>query len=138
MRNLTLLACASLVSLLAACGGPSEGYYDANGNYVQNSSYNSQTRTYEPVRASDRNNPRIDHTRPIHSTTIYDRRGYYDYHGNYVERGDGLNIPQHMFPPSGMCRVWFTDRAPANQPGVESCDQIKSRVPVGAYVIYGG
>lgn len=138
MRTVTLLACISLASLLSACGGPSEGYYDANGNYVRNSSYNKETRAYEPIRSEDRNNPRIDDSSPIHSTTTYDRRGYYDYNGDYVEREDGLNVPQDMFPPRGMCRVWFKDRVPANQPSVESCDGIKSRVPAGAYVIYGG
>jgi hypothetical protein len=49
-----------------------------------------------------------------------------------------MNDHSCMFPPRGMCRVWFTKRAPANQPAIESCNGIKSRVPAGAYVIYGG
>lgn len=138
MRSIALLGCASVAVLLSACGGPTPGYYDSSGNYVQNSSYNKETHEYEPVRSTDSNNPRIDDSSPIHSTTTYDRRGYYDYNGYYVERDEDLNVPQDMFPPRGMCRVWFTDRASANQPRVESCNDIKSRVPAGAYVIYGG
>lgn len=32
----TLLTCVSVVSMLAACGTPDGGYYNAQGNYVSN------------------------------------------------------------------------------------------------------
>ena len=50
----------------------------------------------------------------------------------------GLTVPKDMFPPRGMCRVWFVQSTPFEQPDIESCNDIKSRVPAGAYVIYGG
>lgn len=140
MRTLTSLACVSLISLLAACGDNQR--YDANGNYMAppNATTEAQ-RTHSPSPGhssddyyGDRNHGRYADGAPY----TYDRRGYYDNNGYYVTNDSGLNVPQDMFPPRGMCRVWFTDRSPANQPAVESCNNIKSRVPAGAYVIYGG
>jgi len=139
MRHPPLLACVCLVALLSACGAPYGGYYDANGNYVSYEHYNKETRAYEPVPAGY-NNPRYDDSRPTYTTTtyIYDRPGYYDYYGHYIAEDDRFGVPEDMFPPRGMCRVWLPERSPAHQPPVESCDGIRVRVPMGAYVIYGG
>ena len=72
------------------------------------------------------------------TTYSYDRAGYYNQDGSYIGVHSDFAVPPDMFPARGMCRVWFPDRRPVNQPDIESCDGIKSRVPVGAYVIYGG
>jgi len=134
IRASTLLACVSLVSLLTACG-PSYGkHYDANNTNIPYNNVDSQTQytrehSYDRVDNSDYDDNYSPH---------YTHRGYYDYNGNYMARNDGLTVPQDMFPPRGMCRVWFTDRPASDQPSVESCNGIKSRVPAGAYVIYGG
>lgn len=138
-RILTLLACVSAASLLSACGVPDGGYYDVNGNYVPTDTpYNMKTGAHSPMpggnpnSVSDRENNRSEYPH-------YTRRGYYDYNGYYMDKRSGLNVPKDMFPPRGMCRVWFTDRVGYNeQPDIESCDGIRSRVPAGAYVIYGG
>ncbi len=138
-RSLAVLACISLVSLLTACG-PSNGYYDSHGNFIP----------AETTPKNARNN--MDYAHPDHDSyqnswdyddhyaahVHYDRRGYYDRNGDYVVGYSDHNVPENMFPPRGMCRVWFTERSPSDQPAIESCDGIKSRVPAGAYVIYGG
>jgi hypothetical protein len=132
MRILPSLACLSLLTALAACGETSGSYYDANGRYVQGNT--DSTAPFEhDVTLRDR-------MRNGNYRSEYDRRGYYDDEGNYSNASeiDGLSVPKNMFPARGMCRVWFTDRAPARQPNVESCKNIKQRVPTGAYVIYGG
>lgn len=134
-RTLTAIACLSLVSMLAACGA-NNGYYDAKGNYISSESpYNAKKghagRNHNEYSAQDDEDHYSDRSH-------YDRRGYYDRNGDYITTDDGLNVPENMFPARGMCRVWFTDRQPSNQPAVESCNSIKSRVPAGAYVIYGG
>jgi hypothetical protein len=139
MRGLTTLVCISAVSLVSACGAPYGGYYDDNGNYVSYEHYNKEARAYEPTPAGYTNNPRYDDSRPTYTTTTtYDRPGYYDYYGHYIDRDEDFGVPEDMFPPRGMCRVWLPNRSPVHQPPVESCDGIRSRVPVGAYVIYGG
>lgn len=132
IRALTLLSCVSIVSLLAACGSPDGGYYDAGGNWVGTDT--SYGKSYPDSKVThgyrrDRDN---------YGDNRYSRRGYYDREGYYVERDGSMNVPDDMFPPRGMCRVWFTNRSVSDQPGVESCDDIMSRVPAGAYVIYGG
>lgn len=140
MRTLTSFACISLVALLSACGTPDDGYYDANGNWIATGTpHNIAHNTHPPLPGGTRDT-RYDRASydNHHPAYMYDRRGYYDYNGDYVTDDSGLNVPQDMFPPRGMCRVWFTNRAPDDQPSVESCNNIKSRVPAGAYVIYGG
>jgi hypothetical protein len=150
MRAVKYLACLSALALLAGCA--TEGYYDDNGNYVPpaNATTSAQ-RNHSPNPGHDGDYYR-DNDYPRHARYdsrydyapaagapyyTYDRRGYYDYNGYYLE-GDVDMVPESMFPPRGMCRVWFTDRAPAAQPRIETCDNIRARVPAGAYVIYGG
>ncbi|MBI3630739.1 MAG: hypothetical protein HY221_00140 [Candidatus Sungbacteria bacterium] len=76
--------------------------------------------------------------RPQDNAYIYDRPGYYDYNGYYLSQNNSLNVPRNMFPPHGMCRIWFPDRGREEQASLESCEGIQHRVPVGAYVVYGG
>ena len=135
MRTLPSIACLSLLTLLAACGESSSGYYNANGDYIYNSTNGSAPFEHDvTLRDHMRNENRAKST-----DATYAKRGYYDYDGTYsTTYNDGLTIPKNMFPARGLCRVWFTDRAAQYQPKVESCTNIKQRVPVGAYVIYGG
>lgn len=130
MRPLPALACLSLVALLAACG-QSDGYYDANGDYRYRTDNSSPPFEHDVTLR--------DHARNDSRARAYDRRGYYDFNGNYVDRyEDGMSVPASMFPPRGMCRVWFVDRDLADQPPITRCNGIRTRVPAGAYVIYGG
>lgn len=141
---LPLLAC---LTMLSACGDPNRGYYDANGNYVPppNATSDAQ-RTHAPDPGHTDKYGYRDHYRDhgvvkrttVTTTYTYDRPGYYDYYGDYTSFSGDLNAPAELFPPRGMCRVWFPERAIENQPAVESCDGIRARVPDGAYVIYGG
>ena len=140
-RSLALLASVSLVSLLTACGTPDGGYYNEHGTYIPTDTpHNMTERAHAPLPGgnpdyhSDRENAAYYEDNYPH----YTRRGYYDYNGYYIESNGDLEIPKGMFPHRGMCRVWFTDRLPSQQPAVESCNSIQSRVPAGAYVIYGG
>ena len=142
MRSLSTIACLSLVALLAGCATPSDGYYDANGNWVPYNRYNEEAHehsplpggTYEPSAGTP---PPVAYTTTT-TTYTYSRPGYYDYNGAYVTASDAPSVPQDMFPPRGMCRVWLPNRAPDDEPAIEPCDGINHRVPVGAYVIYGG
>lgn len=135
-RGLTLLACASLMSLLAACGSPHGGYYNENGDWIATDTpHNMKSSAHAPDPGSARHYPDRPVVQP-YAAYRYDRRGYYTPGGYYADIDDG--VPEGMFPPRGMCRVWFTDRAPSRQPPVESCTGIEYRVPAGAYVIYGG
>ncbi len=135
IRALSLVTCVSVVSLLAACGPTSDGYYDTNGNWIAT---NTTHKPHAPLPGGTNNDfaerDNFGHTNNVN----YSRRGYYDYNGYYIPNDSGLTVPQSMFPPRGMCRVWMMDRKASDQPAVESCDGIKSRVPAGAYVIYGG
>lgn len=154
MRTLTGLACVSLVAL-AACGAPT-GYYDAQGNYVsyvregsafdKKPEYPNQTRykpgykhpndvVYRPVTDPYAGNASM-HT--SEATFPYTQRGYYDSNSYFITNTNNLNVPAEMWPPAGMCRVWFGGRAYIDQPPVETCNGIQSRVPAGAYIIFGG
>lgn len=151
MRHITTLGCLSALMLLAACGSPNYGYYDSNGNWIppSNSSteakrrhspspgvrYDDNAPYYEQGAYVDGGAPRVTATT---TTYTYDRAGYYDYNGYYIGERSAFNMPRTMFPPRGMCRVWFPDRAARSQPAIESCTDINYRVPAGAYVIYGG
>ena len=129
---LALLAC---VSLLAACEPPSGGYYDRNGTWIPTDTpHNMEKRAHAPSPGYDSRYDHGDYYEDYYYD--YDRRGYYDRYG-YYDRDD-LGVPEGMFPPRGMCRVWFKDRPVSEQPPVESCNSIRARVPYGAYVIYGG
>lgn len=44
--------------------------------------------------------------------------------------------PGHM-PPPGQCRIWFPDRPPGHQPPPGPCDDLRHRVPLGAYLVRG-
>jgi hypothetical protein len=137
-RTLTAIACLSLVSMLAACGNPNEGYYNSSGKFID-TSHNGTLQPRPPVMGIAPQNARNESYPERYSDDVrYTRRGYYDYNGYYMAKDSGLNVPVDMFPRRGMCRVWFTDRDMLEQPSVESCEGIKSRVPAGAYVIYGG
>ncbi len=130
------LIIVSLVSMLAACGAPNNGYYAADGTYVppRDGAFSNdvkERRSYydQTVQAK------------IHApapTYVYERRGYYDYYGNFIPVETNLGVPPAMFPPAGMCRVWFPDRPVTAQPRIESCADIRERAPAGTYVIYGG
>jgi hypothetical protein len=120
--------------LLGSLVGCSEysGYYDSNGNYV-------------PAKYADEYHNGADGRRYHNaaeqeyiSANTYTQPGYYDYYGNLVTLDQRTGVPKSMFPPRGMCRVWFPDRELEREPGIESCEGIRARVPVGAYVIYGG
>ena len=131
-----VIACLSLVTLLAACGSPNNPRYDANGqpvasmpDYPSNKAQRQincdygYDNDYYATRRDQRDNPTLYHD--------------YDRNGQPIHR-TGQPIPENMLPPRGMCRIWFTQRNLAEQPSVESCDAIRARVPVGAYVVYGG
>lgn len=131
LRALTLATCVSAAALLSACGTPNGGYYDANGNY-------NPTGSPYTIK-EDKHSPLPGGVRPYDDENFrYRRAGYYDYNGYYLDRSTNMRVPESMLPPRGMCRVWFIERVAADQPGIESCDGIYSRVPVGAYVIFGG
>lgn len=140
---LTLLTCVALTALLTACG-PTDGYYDANGRFVyEDTSARSRitghhSRPYSAAVNRDRANQEYGYDHNDREYPAYDHRGYYDRDGSYVELGRRPGMSENMFPPRGMCRVWFASRPAAQQPPVESCNGIQSRVPDGAYVIYGG
>ena len=148
--TLTGLAC---IAMLGACGTPDRGHYDSNGNYIPPANATTPAqRNHAPspgygrdyygddYRRGYRGDYRSYYDEPpvIVDDYPYDRRGYYDYNGYYVTLDDRVGVPQEFFPPRGMCRVWIPNRIPEHQPGVESCVGIQSRVPNGAYVIYGG
>jgi hypothetical protein len=138
LRILPVMACVSLATLLTACGVPSDGYYDANGNYIATDTpHNMSKRAHAPLPGGTYAPTPYDN-RAHYDDDRYDRAGYYDRNGYYIARDGGLNVPESMFPPRGMCRVWFVERAVAAQPPVESCAGIRTRVPAGAYVIFGG
>lgn len=123
-RLATALACTSLLATLAACGTPDGGYYDRNGNWIA---------TSRPHEITDRKHAPL----PGGTKPYYSRAGYYDANGYYLAR-DAFYVEPAMYPPRGMCRVWFADRPVHAQPPIESCEDIQYRVPAGAYVVYGG
>jgi len=136
MKLKLTLACLSLISIVAAC--TPAGYYDSNGeyrSYGKSDSYN-HNHAMAGTAAPDTTEEVVA---PASTTTvIYTRPGYYDYNGYYIAGDNGPHVAEDYFPPRGMCRVWFTNRAPSEQPPVETCRGIQTRVPAGAYVIYGG
>ena len=136
-RAAAFLGCVCLVALVSACDAPNGGYYDANGNFIATDSpYNVSKNNHAPLPGGPGDGYYSDRT--DHPVNQYDRAGYYDSYGHYWANYSSLNVPEDMFPPRGMCRVWFSGRPLVDQPPVESCDGIRSRVPAGAYVIYGG
>lgn len=141
MRILASLACLSSLSLLAACGAQN-GHYDANGNYIAppNATTEAQ-RNHAPSPGGPSSNDYYGRPHGYYADGTpytYDRRDDYDDNEYSLAENNEMDVPNGMFPPRGMCRVWFAGRVPSGQPRVESCDNIRSRVPTGAYVIYGG
>jgi len=127
--NIThIIACLSLASLVSACAPA--GYYDSNGEYRSYGKSDS-FRHDKPIAGTPT-------TQADPEDVTYSRAGYYDRNGYYIAADSGPHVPDSFLPPRGMCRVWFTDRPIESQPPVESCNGIRSRVPAGAYVIYGG
>jgi hypothetical protein len=133
MNDFTKLALASC--LLAGACAPS-GQYDSNGTY--HAYGNSDSYRNEHAMANDAPADYYSAVPAGTTTVVYSRPGYYDYNGYYITGDNGPSVPHNLLPPRGLCRVWFTDRPEDRQPPVESCQGIQSRVPVGAYVIYGG
>lgn len=146
-HSVRTLAFVSLVSFVAACSthkySASEGgYYDEYGNYIPTDTpHNIRLHAHPPLPGGGQAG---EYGREYHEQhreegyPRYIRRGYYDHNGKYVMPVKGINVPRDMFPPSGMCRIWFPDLAISKQPAIEQCDGINTRVPENAYVIYGG
>jgi len=139
MQHSKLMAVLLTASLLSGCATPDNGYYDANGNWIPYNRYNREAHEHSPLPGGtyDSRYDRAPVTTTV-TTYTYDRPGYYDYNGYYIAPGGGLNVPPEMSPPHGMCRIWFSERTADSQPPIETCEGIRSRVPMGAYVIYGG
>ena len=135
MRILSIIAASSLLISLSACGAPDE-YYDSNGNWVGPANSTTQAQRRHAPNPGKPGYYGDDHYRP--RTVTYDRAGYYDYNGNYVTMDDTMRMGDDQLPPRGMCRIWLPNRTPQQQPAIEECDGIQNRVPVGAYVVYGG
>lgn len=136
ITTLSLLFCAAA---LGACGSDN-GYYDSKGNYVSKESrYGSQTgaQYVDSTQYADHYEVRTQSDYP-NQYAGYHRLGFYDHNGQYIVSDNALSIPKTLYPANGLCRVWFINRIPSQQPPIETCDDIKSRVPAGAYVIYGG
>lgn len=147
MRTFTSVVCVSMLALLSACSPQPDGYYDANGNWIATGVVNpkvAQDHAPFPGGVYDARANYYENTPPAYTTTTvtynYDRAGYYAPDGTYIgpDYVSAVPVPTDMFPPRGMCRVWFSNRAPDDQPAIESCSGIRTRVPAGAYVIYGG
>jgi len=134
-----LICGIAATALLAACSSnPTNGYYDANGQFVPYNQVNRSAAIHAPNSgAVTVTTPEYDNDR-VRVVTSYDRAGYYDYNGYYLGMDSGLNVPEDMFPQRGMCRIWFPHRSLAEQPPIESCHHVQERVPMGAYVVFGG
>lgn len=131
MRILSTIAFSTLALGLIACAA--DGYYDNDGIYHYYSDKQSRS---ESVRG-----PHASTTTGAGTVYTYTQRGYYDEYGNYVTDPADYNIvvSDAYYPRRGMCRVWFTDRAPEFQPPVQPCARVRALgVPAGAYVVYGG
>jgi hypothetical protein len=44
-------------------------------------------------------------------------------------------VPPGHYPPSGQCRLWYSDRAPGQQPKATECHKI-GKVPAGAFILF--
>ena len=150
MRILNLLAISSLsAAMLAACA-PATGYYDSNGVYHSYDEPKPHPMIAGGPRPAPIAVPAYDTTTVQYNTNtpytttsttrtyMFNRPGYYDPNGYYIAMDSGPVLAPEFLPPRGLCRVWIPSRAQTEQPPVESCDTIRSRIPAGAYVIYGG
>jgi hypothetical protein len=140
MSPIKSIACAWFIATLAACSA-SDGYYDSHGNFVPSDPYKRE-KVNKVATQEYASYPGVVRARPSRTkvvTYVFDAPGYYDPYGSYVTyEQSGFEVPQNMFPPHGLCRVWLPKRNAYDQPPIESCEGIGARVPVGAYVIYGG
>lgn len=145
IKNTSALICGvAVTALLAACSSnPTNGYYDANGQFVPYNPENRNAAIHAPnsgaavtVTTPDYDNG-YENDR-VHVVMAYDREGVYDYNGYYLGTDSGLHVPDDMYPQHGMCRIWFPHRPYSEEPPVESCHHIQERVPAGAYVVFGG
>ena len=48
-----------------------------------------------------------------------------------------LDIPEGHLPPPGSCRIWFPELPAGQQPPPADCQELRYRVPPGAYLIRG-
>lgn len=161
------IACLSVVSVMLAACGP-DGYYDNRGHFhptTEKTSNNNTNNTFTNNNGNpsyignnyytnnaarkgstdgvmgydrERDNSVRDYDGEGDATIVYKRTGYYDYEGTYYPINSGPKVPRSYFPPRGMCRVWLPGVTPKEQPAIESCKGIQTRVPDGAYVVYGG
>lgn len=46
-----------------------------------------------------------------------------------------LNIPKGHYPAPGECRIWFPDCPAGQQPPPGRCEQLRKKVPKGAWLI---
>jgi hypothetical protein len=46
-------------------------------------------------------------------------------------------VPGGDMPPPGQCRVWYPGRPNPEQPSPGSCEELRGKVPEGAYLIRG-
>lgn len=130
------IGCLSLISIMAACQ-PS-GYYDSNGEYRSYGKSDSFNHNNAMAGTAAHDTYHSDTDNQTITTVTYSRPGYYDRNGYYIAEDSGPHVSPELLPPRGMCRVWFTDRPVSEEPAVESCQGIQSRIPAGAYAIYGG
>jgi hypothetical protein len=59
------------------------------------------------------------------------RSSYFHRHGY-----DRLDIPNGHYPPPGECRIWYPDRPAGQQPPPGKCEQLRTQVPLGAWLIH--
>lgn len=124
-----LMLCSATV--LASCADRS--YHDANGIYRSGTIKDDDFRHERNVMAGSPN--RVLPMTPV----TYGEAGYYDRRGSRIAAMDGgPRVERQYHPPKGMCRLWFIDRVTQNQPKVDSCANVHTAVPAGAYVMYGG
>lgn len=167
MRSkLTLLACVSAVTMLAACDPHYDnGYYDANGNYVASTgvhkgaqrNQNNATWPGKPIGYyNDSNNYNNDPAyrdttsprrvvRTTHVVTadtdtmyLYQLPGVYNLDGDYLGTTSAYGVPSSMVPSRGLCMVWFPKRRTYDQPSAQNCEGLMQRAPAGSYIVYGG
>ncbi len=149
-HSISLPLCLFMV-LLGACG-PS-GYYDARGNFQPDVGGDDRNYYQRNTVAAEK----TDHYYTDHSAKRgdsirvagynhvldrdrgpYHRVGFYDHQGRYIPLADGPAVPSSYMPPRGMCRIWFIETPAPQQPEVRSCLSLQKRVPVSAYLLYGG
>ncbi len=56
---------------------------------------------------------------------------------NDHNRSTASLVPAGYYPPSGLCRIWYYDLAPDQQPPAGDCRRLRSQLPVGARLLKG-